>query len=853
MARIYISSTYIDLKDYRELVFRTLRQLGHDAVAMEDYVATDTRPLEKCLQDVATCDLYVGIFAFHYGYVPDRDNPDRKSITELEYLKAGLIGVPRLVFLVKDGAAWPTTFVDALNSEDNGHRIADLCNELKKEHLDSFFESIDELARKVSIAVQQELRRARVGGPTIPSAAVHLLPEYFGVQATIIEEYSRTFVGRVSVQQAFRQFSESHRRGYFILRAGPGEGKTAFSCHLIKCGNYTHHLISRTGGRTDSRLVLRSLLFQLLPMAERTLQIPESISELTKAFEELLLELSNKGRQVVIVIDALDELPPEITDDPPYLVTDTLPNGVFFVVTSRPGVRLDRLRALQFGTPHQIYDLGPLTLDEMTHILRSRRPTLTSAEAERIAEASQGNPLYLRAVLDQFEIDPKYDLRNLPSSVEDFFLNSIKAFGAGDTILHDTLALLAVARSPLSLGELAGVTGRGQREIDERGVWPVRQFLREIEDCYTFYHARFHEFVTRTLLYEDEVKEAHRRIAEWLKRPANRINSYRWSSLAYHLYESGDCEALLSAIDEAFLVEKVCHLGYQVLEDVELCTRCLLAKGDPALIERCVAMVEGLRDAIGGDIVTEAANLAQPYRSGPSSFRTRMTTPSVPTIPGLGLYVAMLPKAEVSADFFEVVPMNEHLVVAIGDAPAIGLKSAFVARFIAMLFRDLITDSQSLAQTLADINTRLTPYDYFRRVSMLCMDVDPRHRVVHMANAGHPYPVHYSAKTASCDVLPIQGDILVDLVEERVSKNKYQIYDLTICQGDVLVMISDGVTEAHLLQGDPYGYRFKEVVKAHAQEGAKAIGDAILDDWRLHPRVSDWADDVSVIVIEVTS
>ena len=74
--RIYISSTYNDLRECREQVYRTLRQLGHDVIAMEDYVATDQRPLDKCLQDVASCDLYVGIFAWRYGYIPAKDNPE---------------------------------------------------------------------------------------------------------------------------------------------------------------------------------------------------------------------------------------------------------------------------------------------------------------------------------------------------------------------------------------------------------------------------------------------------------------------------------------------------------------------------------------------------------------------------------------------------------------------------------------------------------------------------------------------------------------------------------------------------------------------------------------------------------
>jgi Domain of unknown function (DUF4062) len=158
MARIYISSTYSDLKDYRETVYRTLRQLRHDVIAMEDYVATDERPVEKCLKDVAGCDVYVGIFAFRYGFTPKDGNLQQLSITELEYHQAGDKGVARLIFLVKEGAAWPTTLVDAIVDPPAGERIAKLRSHLKESHVDSFFESAEELARQVSIAVQQQLQ-----------------------------------------------------------------------------------------------------------------------------------------------------------------------------------------------------------------------------------------------------------------------------------------------------------------------------------------------------------------------------------------------------------------------------------------------------------------------------------------------------------------------------------------------------------------------------------------------------------------------------------------------------------------------------------------------------------------------
>jgi len=67
MAKVYVSSSYLDLKDYREQVRLVLRRMGYEDKAMEYYVAEDQRPVEKCLADVAACDVYVGVFAWRYG------------------------------------------------------------------------------------------------------------------------------------------------------------------------------------------------------------------------------------------------------------------------------------------------------------------------------------------------------------------------------------------------------------------------------------------------------------------------------------------------------------------------------------------------------------------------------------------------------------------------------------------------------------------------------------------------------------------------------------------------------------------------------------------------------------------
>src|SRR5215471_16254977 len=133
--RIYISSTFSDLKDYREAVIQSLWQLDHNVAAMEKYTAADQRPLDKCLEDVAACDVYIGIFAWRYGYIPEKDNPEQKSITELEYRKAGETKKERLIFLLAQEAKWTPGLMDAVTGENNrGERITTLREELQKEH-----------------------------------------------------------------------------------------------------------------------------------------------------------------------------------------------------------------------------------------------------------------------------------------------------------------------------------------------------------------------------------------------------------------------------------------------------------------------------------------------------------------------------------------------------------------------------------------------------------------------------------------------------------------------------------------------------------------------------------------------
>lgn len=117
---VYLSSTFDDLKEYRIAAAQALRRMKMHVNGMEDDVAADERPADRCLEDVSQSDIYIGIFAHRYGYVPAANNPQGKAITELEYRKATECRIPRLIFLLADDAPWNPQLTDKWNEQNDG-------------------------------------------------------------------------------------------------------------------------------------------------------------------------------------------------------------------------------------------------------------------------------------------------------------------------------------------------------------------------------------------------------------------------------------------------------------------------------------------------------------------------------------------------------------------------------------------------------------------------------------------------------------------------------------------------------------------------------------------------------------
>ncbi len=173
MTKVYVSATFRDLEECRSAVKLALRRLRVEDVAMESYVAEDRRPVERCLEDVAECDLYVGIFAWRYGFVPPGYD---RSITELEYRQAEAMGKPCLIFLLDEEAAWPRVHIDR---GAEAEQIETLRSELVVRHMCSTFNGPGDLAALVTAAVANCL--ADIGRPTGPlqSLSAETLKRYY--------------------------------------------------------------------------------------------------------------------------------------------------------------------------------------------------------------------------------------------------------------------------------------------------------------------------------------------------------------------------------------------------------------------------------------------------------------------------------------------------------------------------------------------------------------------------------------------------------------------------------------------------------------------------------------------------
>ncbi len=102
--KVFLSSTALDLVEYRKVADDTILRLSHTAVAMERFGPMPGPPVEECEHKVRECDVVVCIVAHRYGFVPEKGRGG--SITRREVEAALAAGKEVLVWIVADDFPW---------------------------------------------------------------------------------------------------------------------------------------------------------------------------------------------------------------------------------------------------------------------------------------------------------------------------------------------------------------------------------------------------------------------------------------------------------------------------------------------------------------------------------------------------------------------------------------------------------------------------------------------------------------------------------------------------------------------------------------------------------------------------
>ncbi|MDZ7330651.1 MAG: DUF4062 domain-containing protein [candidate division KSB1 bacterium] len=137
--KVFVSSTYEDLKEYREAVRDAIISRGYQPIMMEYFTPEGTEPPKpECLKRLREADIVVAIYAFRYGHIFEGDD---KSITELEY-ELAVKKKKKIFFFMphKDLARrWPKAF------REENEKLREFRGKIQRDHYVQFFRSKDDL------------------------------------------------------------------------------------------------------------------------------------------------------------------------------------------------------------------------------------------------------------------------------------------------------------------------------------------------------------------------------------------------------------------------------------------------------------------------------------------------------------------------------------------------------------------------------------------------------------------------------------------------------------------------------------------------------------------------------------
>jgi hypothetical protein len=218
----------------------------------------------------------------------------------------------------------------------------------------------------------------------------------------------------------------------------------------------------------------------------------------------------------------------------------------------------------------------------------------------------------------------------------------------------------------------------------------------------------------------------------------------------------------------------------------------------------------------------------------------------------LNFAATCVPAWQVGGDFYDVFSADqERVAIAIGDVSGVGLPASVVAGVLVGAVRASTwlggsTEHEASSRQLNELLRARTSVDRF--ASLFWSYYEPCEKVLRYVNAGHPYPILLRRNGGSRDSVQRldEGGPVLGMLPAA----EYRQGTAPICPGDLLVLYSDGVTEAPNTSEEAFGEeRLLATIQDCAQKSTAEIRDEILRQVRSFIGEEELQDDLTLVVV----
>jgi len=228
-------------------------------------------------------------------------------------------------------------------------------------------------------------------------------------------------------------------------------------------------------------------------------------------------------------------------------------------------------------------------------------------------------------------------------------------------------------------------------------------------------------------------------------------------------------------------------------------------------------------------------------------IQQRFQPTAPPVVPGYELQGISFPCYEIGGDYYDFIEREDgRLVIALGDVSGKGTAAALLMSSLHASVHAQAGSHDTLSETISAVNRYLAdniPANRF--VTLFYAELDPASGALTFLNAGHnpPLIVHAAGTVEQL----ASGGLPLGIkrnAEYREGRTQMQM-------GDVLVIYSDGVTEAASPSGEEFGVtRLYEVVSRNIEASAAGVRDRIESALTKFSQGTQAADDITLVIVK---